>query len=307
MLDLFAGSGAMGLEAPQPRRRPRDLRRERPRGLPHDQPQPRQARPRGRDRPLPGRPDRPPRRRASRHPLRSRAARPALQTVFFPAKRHDFPPARDPRARRPAARRDRRQRGTRAAAGEADEPQVRIDPPDALRRRVITAIYPGTYDPVTNGHVDVITRAAEIFDRVVVGVVGKPQHKEPMFTLDERVGFLRETRRRDRERRGRRLLRARRRLRAQVGGEGDRQGPARDLGLRVGVPDEPAQPHARARRRDRLRDGEPAGQLRLLERRQGDRELRRQGGRARARAGRARGSRSSSPTAGPGTPENPQE
>jgi pantetheine-phosphate adenylyltransferase len=58
---------------------------------------------------------------------------------------------------------------------------------------VITAIYPGTYDPVTNGHVDVIMRAAEIFDRVVVGVVGKPQHKEPMFTLDERVGFLRET------------------------------------------------------------------------------------------------------------------
>jgi pantetheine-phosphate adenylyltransferase len=58
---------------------------------------------------------------------------------------------------------------------------------------VITAIYPGTYDPVTNGHVDVITRAAEIFDRVVVGVVGNPQHKEPMFGLDERVEFLRET------------------------------------------------------------------------------------------------------------------
>ena len=58
---------------------------------------------------------------------------------------------------------------------------------------MITAIYPGTYDPVTNGHVDVITRAAEIFDRVVIGVVGNPQHKEPMFTLDERVAFLRET------------------------------------------------------------------------------------------------------------------
>jgi pantetheine-phosphate adenylyltransferase len=58
---------------------------------------------------------------------------------------------------------------------------------------VITAIYPGTYDPVTNGHVDVITRAAEIFDRVVVGVVGNPQHKEPMFSLDERVEFVRET------------------------------------------------------------------------------------------------------------------
>jgi pantetheine-phosphate adenylyltransferase len=57
---------------------------------------------------------------------------------------------------------------------------------------VITAIYPGTYDPVTNGHVDVIGRAAGIFDRVVVGVVGNPQHKQPMFTLDERVAFLQE-------------------------------------------------------------------------------------------------------------------
>jgi pantetheine-phosphate adenylyltransferase len=43
---------------------------------------------------------------------------------------------------------------------------------------VLTAIYPGTYDPVTNGHVDVILRAAKIFDRVVVGVVGNPHHNE---------------------------------------------------------------------------------------------------------------------------------
>jgi pantetheine-phosphate adenylyltransferase len=57
---------------------------------------------------------------------------------------------------------------------------------------VITAICPGSYDPVTNGHVDVIARAAGIFDRVVVGVVGNPQHKQPMFTLDERVAFLRD-------------------------------------------------------------------------------------------------------------------
>ncbi len=56
---------------------------------------------------------------------------------------------------------------------------------------MITAICPGSYDPVTNGHVDVITRAAGIFDRVVVGVVGNPHHKQPMFTIDERVDFLR--------------------------------------------------------------------------------------------------------------------
>jgi pantetheine-phosphate adenylyltransferase len=57
---------------------------------------------------------------------------------------------------------------------------------------VITAICPGSYDPVTLGHVDVITRAAGIFDRVVVGVVGNPRHKAPLFALDERVGFLNE-------------------------------------------------------------------------------------------------------------------
>ncbi len=55
---------------------------------------------------------------------------------------------------------------------------------------MITAIYPGTYDPVTNGHVDVISRAARIFDRVVVGVVGNPHHKTPMFEVPERVAFL---------------------------------------------------------------------------------------------------------------------
>jgi len=55
---------------------------------------------------------------------------------------------------------------------------------------MITAIYPGTYDPVTNGHVDVITRAARIFDRVVVGVVDNPHHKQPMFAVPERVDFL---------------------------------------------------------------------------------------------------------------------
>jgi pantetheine-phosphate adenylyltransferase len=57
---------------------------------------------------------------------------------------------------------------------------------------MITAIYPGTYDPVTNGHVDVIARAARIFDRVVVGVVNNPHHKEPMFPVAERVAFLKE-------------------------------------------------------------------------------------------------------------------
>ena len=57
---------------------------------------------------------------------------------------------------------------------------------------MITAIYPGTYDPVTNGHVEVISRAARIFDRVVVGVVGNPHHKTPLFDVAERVSLLKE-------------------------------------------------------------------------------------------------------------------
>ncbi len=56
----------------------------------------------------------------------------------------------------------------------------------------VTCICPGSYDPVTNGHLDIIRRTAGIFERVVVGVVRDPQHKATMFTVDERVAFLRE-------------------------------------------------------------------------------------------------------------------
>jgi pantetheine-phosphate adenylyltransferase len=57
---------------------------------------------------------------------------------------------------------------------------------------VKTAICPGSYDPVTFGHVDVIERAAGIFDRVVAGVVRDPHHKATMFSVEERVAFLEE-------------------------------------------------------------------------------------------------------------------
>jgi pantetheine-phosphate adenylyltransferase len=57
---------------------------------------------------------------------------------------------------------------------------------------VITAICPGSYDPVTNGHIDVIGRAAAIFDRVVAGVVRAPTNKSPLFPLEKRLEFLRE-------------------------------------------------------------------------------------------------------------------
>ena len=54
-----------------------------------------------------------------------------------------------------------------------------------------TAICPGTYDPVTNGHLDIIGRAARVFDRVVVGVVGNaPRKLDHMFTAEERKAFI---------------------------------------------------------------------------------------------------------------------
>ena len=50
------------------------------------------------------------------------------------------------------------------------------------------AIYPGTFDPITNGHKDLVRRAAGMFDRVVVGIAANPG-KTPMFTLDERIAM----------------------------------------------------------------------------------------------------------------------
>ena len=55
----------------------------------------------------------------------------------------------------------------------------------------LTALCPGTFDPVTNGHLDIIGRAARVFDKVVVGVVNQPIRKEKtLFTADERRDFI---------------------------------------------------------------------------------------------------------------------
>jgi pantetheine-phosphate adenylyltransferase len=55
------------------------------------------------------------------------------------------------------------------------------------------AVCPGSYDPITNGHLDVIGRAAELFDEVVVGVVNMPIRKgSTLFGIEERLGFIRE-------------------------------------------------------------------------------------------------------------------
>jgi pantetheine-phosphate adenylyltransferase len=51
------------------------------------------------------------------------------------------------------------------------------------------AVYPGSFDPVTNGHLDVIARAAAVFDRVVVAVLANPR-KQPLLPVDERVAVI---------------------------------------------------------------------------------------------------------------------
>ncbi len=55
----------------------------------------------------------------------------------------------------------------------------------------LTALCPGTFDPVTNGHIDIVERAARLFDKVIVAVVENPA-KEPLFSIEERVAMLSE-------------------------------------------------------------------------------------------------------------------
>lgn len=55
-----------------------------------------------------------------------------------------------------------------------------------------TALYPGSFDPITNGHLDIIRRASKMFDEVTVGVLVNSQ-KNPMFTADERVKLIEES------------------------------------------------------------------------------------------------------------------
>ena len=54
------------------------------------------------------------------------------------------------------------------------------------------AIYPGTFDPITNGHLDVIKRASKLFDKLIIGVA-LDNNKKAMFSLSERIGFIKES------------------------------------------------------------------------------------------------------------------
>ena len=56
----------------------------------------------------------------------------------------------------------------------------------------MSVIYPGTFDPITNGHLDIIERSAVLFPRVLVAVANSPS-KKPLFSLDERVELVRQS------------------------------------------------------------------------------------------------------------------
>ena len=55
------------------------------------------------------------------------------------------------------------------------------------------AIYPGTFDPVTNGHLDVIDRASSLFDKVIVAVLDKSNNKKTLFSVEERTNLVKES------------------------------------------------------------------------------------------------------------------
>jgi pantetheine-phosphate adenylyltransferase len=52
-------------------------------------------------------------------------------------------------------------------------------------------IYPGTFDPITNGHLSILTRALKIFDKLIIALLNNPQ-KVPLFTMDERIQMIRD-------------------------------------------------------------------------------------------------------------------
>ena len=54
-----------------------------------------------------------------------------------------------------------------------------------------TAIYPGSFDPITNGHLDIIERASKIFDKVIVACAINPS-KKPLFTIEEKMDLIKE-------------------------------------------------------------------------------------------------------------------
>ena len=106
-----------------------------------------------------------------------------------------------------------------------------------------TVVCPGSYDPVTNGHIDIITRSSQAFERVVVGIVNNPMRKDKtLFTAEERKDLIEEATADLDNVEARIFSNLLVEFAREIGRAGDRQGPAGDLRLRVRVRDGPAQP-----------------------------------------------------------------
>ncbi len=60
-----------------------------------------------------------------------------------------------------------------------------------MTRSTSVAVYPGTFDPITNGHLDILERALRLFDRVIV-TIAPNERKHPLFTVDERIQFIKD-------------------------------------------------------------------------------------------------------------------
>ncbi|HXM71597.1 MAG TPA: pantetheine-phosphate adenylyltransferase [Candidatus Dormibacteraeota bacterium] len=59
-----------------------------------------------------------------------------------------------------------------------------------IRPKTKTAVYPGSFDPLTNGHLDVVDRALGIFDKLIVAVAANPDKRQPLFTVEERMQLI---------------------------------------------------------------------------------------------------------------------
>jgi pantetheine-phosphate adenylyltransferase len=60
----------------------------------------------------------------------------------------------------------------------------------SARPKTKTAVYPGSFDPLTNGHLDVVDRALGIFDKLIVAVAANPDKRQPLFTVEERMQLV---------------------------------------------------------------------------------------------------------------------
>ena len=107
-------------------------------------------------------------------------------------------------------------------------------------------IYPGTFDPITNGHISIISRALKIFDRLVIAILNNPQ-KLPLFSMEERIQMIREVLKDQRARGGRVFQRVAGGLCHPEEDECGDPGIAGLVGLRVRVSDGPDEPKAEPR------------------------------------------------------------